>query len=119
MNIRRVVPDITTDRLDESREFYTEFLGLKVAMDMDWIITLMSPSNETAQINLLRGERSGNAHHDMGISFEVADVDAMHAMAVSRGLNIVYPLTDEPWGVRRFFVSDPNGVIVNIMNHIK
>jgi uncharacterized glyoxalase superfamily protein PhnB len=55
----------------------------------------------------------------MGISFEVADVDAMHAMAVSRGLNIVYPLTDEPWGVRRVFVSDPNGVIVNIMNHIK
>jgi hypothetical protein len=26
-------------------------------------------------------------------------------------------LTDEPWGVRRFFVRDPNGVIVNVMEH--
>ena len=32
---------------------------------------------------------------------------------------VVYPLTDEPWGVRRFFVTDPNGVIINVMNHQK
>jgi len=119
MNIRRVVPDITTDRLDESREFYTEFVGLHVAMDMDWIITLVSPSNPTAQINLLRGERAGGAQHDVAISIEVDDVDALHAKAVSRGLKIVYPLTNEPWGVRRFFVSDPNCVIINIMHHIE
>ena len=30
---------------------------------------------------------------------------------------VVYPLTDEPWGVRRFFLRDPNGVVVNVMNH--
>jgi hypothetical protein len=29
----------------------------------------------------------------------------------------VYPLTDEPWGVRRFFVRDPNGMIVNVVSH--
>jgi len=29
----------------------------------------------------------------------------------------VYPLTDEPWGVRRFFVRDPNGVVLNVMSH--
>jgi uncharacterized glyoxalase superfamily protein PhnB len=41
----------------------------------------------------------------------------MHAEAIRRGVPIVYPLTDEPWGVRRFFVVDPNGVIVNIVTH--
>ena len=35
------------------------------------------------------------------------------------GLSIVYPATDEPWGVRRFFVADPNGVIINILSHRK
>lgn len=52
------------------------------------------------------------------ISVEVADVDDVHSRAVSRGLNIVYPLTNEPWGVRRFFVTDPNGTVINVLCHI-
>jgi uncharacterized glyoxalase superfamily protein PhnB len=53
------------------------------------------------------------------LTIEVADVDAMHAKAVVLGLQVVYPLTDEPWGVRRFFVTDPNGVVINVMSHHK
>ena len=34
-----------------------------------------------------------------------------------RGVQIVYPLTDESWGVRRFFVEEPNGLVVNVMEH--
>jgi catechol 2,3-dioxygenase-like lactoylglutathione lyase family enzyme len=117
MSIRRVVPDITSERMEESRAFYTEFLGFETAMDMGWIITLASPSNPTAQITLLRGPASATSHPDLSI--EVADVDAVHAKAIARGLQIVYPLTDEPWGVRRFFVADPNGVVINVMSHRK
>jgi uncharacterized glyoxalase superfamily protein PhnB len=51
------------------------------------------------------------------ISVEVADVDAVHAEALRRGLELVHPLTDEPWGVRRFFVKDPNGVVLNVVSH--
>ncbi len=53
------------------------------------------------------------------LSIEVEDVDAVHAKAVALGLQIVYPLTNEPWGVRRFFVTDPNGVIINVLSHHK
>jgi hypothetical protein len=42
-------------------------------------------------------------------SVEVDDVDAAHAAAQRLGYEIVHPLTDEPWGVRRFFVREPNG----------
>jgi uncharacterized glyoxalase superfamily protein PhnB len=52
------------------------------------------------------------------VSVEVVDVDEVHARAVERRLEIVYPLTDEPWGVRRFFVVDPNGTILNVMSHL-
>ena len=33
------------------------------------------------------------------------------------GVELVYPLTEEPWGVRRFFVKDPNGVVLNVASH--
>jgi catechol 2,3-dioxygenase-like lactoylglutathione lyase family enzyme len=115
MSIRRVVPDITSERIDESRDFYVGLLGLTVAMDMGWVVTLASPSNPTAQITLMRGDASSRVAPQ--VTVEVADVDAIHAEALRRGAEIVYPLTDEAWGVRRFFVRDPNGVVLNIMGH--
>jgi len=51
------------------------------------------------------------------LTVEVADVDTVHAQAVRRRVELVYPLTDEPWGVRRFFVKDPNGVVLNLASH--
>ena len=51
------------------------------------------------------------------VTVEVDDVDALYAEAMRRGLAIVYPLTDEPWGVRRFFVRDPSGSVINCMTH--
>lgn len=117
MSIRRVVPNVRSDDFDESRDFYTKFLGFDVAMDMGWVITFASPSNPTAQVTLLGGTDSAVRHPK--ISIEVEDVDALHAKAVALGLQIVYPLTDEPWGVRRFYVVDPNGTVINVMSHGK
>jgi catechol 2,3-dioxygenase-like lactoylglutathione lyase family enzyme len=116
MSIRRIVPDIRSQHIDESRAFYVDFLGLKVAMDMGFIMTFVSPINPTAQISIMRDD--GTSALMPNVSVEVADVDEVHARAVERRLEIVYPLTDEPWGVRRFFVVDPNGTIVNVMSHL-
>lgn len=116
MNIRRIVPNIVTNHMSDSRAFFADFLGLHVAMDMGWIVTFVSPSNPTAQISLLEGAPA-SATHAISLSVEVDDVDAMHQRATARGLPIVYPLTTEPWGVRRFHVADPNGVIVNVISH--
>jgi uncharacterized glyoxalase superfamily protein PhnB len=51
------------------------------------------------------------------MSVEVDDVEAVHADMVAAGADIVYALRDEPWGVRRFFVRDPSGNIVNVVSH--
>ena len=45
-------------------------------------------------------------------------MDSVHDAASRGGHEIVYPLTDEEWGVRRFFVRDPGGVVVNVMSHV-
>lgn len=116
MEVERIVPDIQTQRPKESREFYTGLLGLSVVMDLDWIVTLASPVRPHAQVSLIT--------HDAGapvvpqVTIEVADVDQVYAEAVRRGERIVHPLTDESWGVRRFFVQDPDGTVVNVMGHL-
>ena len=116
MSVKRIVPDIKSKDLGASRQFYVDVLGLEVAMDMGFIVTLVSPTNPTAQVSLVRGDESSASLPQMSV--EVADVDEVHARAVSRGFNVVYPLTNEPWGVRRFFVTDPNGTIINVMCHL-
>jgi len=116
MSIRRVVPDIRSSHMDESRVFYVDFLGLNVGMDMGFIMTFVSPTNPTAQLSVVRDDGDSMLLPD--VSVEVADVDQVHARALERHIEIVYPLTDEPWGVRRFFVVDPNGTILNILSHL-
>ena len=115
MSIRRIVPDIKSQSLAESRAFYVDFLGLELAMDMGFVMTFVSPTNPTAQISVVRDDGGSTLLPDLSV--EVADVDQVHKRAVERGLKIVYPLTDEPWGVRRFFVVDPNGTIINVLSH--
>jgi uncharacterized glyoxalase superfamily protein PhnB len=53
----------------------------------------------------------------LDVSVEVDDVDGLYAEALRHSLPIVYPLTDEPWGVRRFFVQDPSGYVINCLMH--
>ena len=115
MGVRRVVPDITTQRLRSSLEFYVGLLGFEVAMDMDWVVSLVSPVNPTAQITLMNRDATAPVQPQMSV--EVSNVDAVHAEALRRGDDVVYPLTDEPWGVRRFFVRDPSGVVINVLGH--
>ncbi|MCB0568933.1 MAG: VOC family protein [Phaeodactylibacter sp.] len=54
----------------------------------------------------------------MAISIESSDVDGLYQRALSENIEIVYPLKVEEWGVKRFFVKDPNGITVNIMCHV-
>jgi catechol 2,3-dioxygenase-like lactoylglutathione lyase family enzyme len=107
MSIRRVVPNIVSDTPDDSRSFYAGLLGFQVAMDMGWIITFVSPGNPTAQVSVVREDASAPVVPQ--ITVEVADVDAIHAEAMRRGLDIVHPLTDEPWGCGASSSRTPTG----------
>jgi len=115
MTVSRIVPNINAAEPAASKPFYEGVLGLDTAMDMGWIITFASPANPSAQVSIVASDTRDEPHPD--ISVEVEDVDACHAKARQQGYEIVYPLTNEPWGVRRFFVKDPNGVIVNVVSH--
>ncbi len=87
-------------------------------MDMGWILTFISESNPTAQINVLHSEQRNIDNSNVAISIESSDVERLYKKALAGNLEVVYPLKTEAWGVKRFFVKDPNGVTVNIMCHI-
>lgn len=114
MSVRRVVPDIPSDALEESRTFYG-LLGFEEVMNLGWVMTLASPSNPTAQLTFMTEDRTAPLVPD--ISIEVDDVDAVYAAVLAAGAEIVRPLQNEEWGVRRFFTKDPNGQVVNVLSH--
>lgn len=117
MSVTRIVPYADGTDIGGSRDFYVEVLGLQVAMD-DPVLGLTSPANPTAQV-IIPPPGMENPQPRFGVDVgEPAAVDAAHTAAVERGLRVVYPLTDEPWGVRRFFVEDPSGTIINVLAHI-
>lgn len=116
MAVRRIVPYAGGDDRAASREFYVEVLGLEIAME-EPVLGLRAPDNPTAQVLIPpRGMEDPEPHFGVDVG-DAAAVDAAHAEAVRRGFRVVYPVTDEPWGVRRFFVEDPSGKIVNVLAH--
>jgi catechol 2,3-dioxygenase-like lactoylglutathione lyase family enzyme len=119
VTIRRAIPNMPVEDLAVSRVFYADFLGFDVAMDEPGFTMFASPSVRTTQITIADKHNPGQDRgiSEAQISVEVEDVDALHEEAVRRGLEIVYPLTDEPWGVRRFFVKDPDGTVINVAQH--
>ncbi|MEU0603020.1 VOC family protein [Streptomyces sp. NPDC006393] len=114
MAVRRVMPVIQSEAAQESREFYG-LLGFEEVMNLGWITTLASPSSPTAQVSVMTRDKTAPVTPDMSV--EVDDVEAAYAVMRDSGAEIVHPLQDEEWGVRRFFVRDPNGRVVNVLSH--
>lgn len=114
MAVRRIKPNIRSDRFDESRTFYGDVIGLTEDAGTDWILFFGTEVREV-QLSVMALDVKAGIHPD--VSIEVDDVDAVHDRAVRVGAEIVYPLTDEEWGLRRFFVRDPNGAVINVTQH--
>jgi uncharacterized glyoxalase superfamily protein PhnB len=111
--IERAVPNLRSDRPDESRDFFVSLLGFEPAMDLGWVVTVASPDNSSAQVTIISNDDPAAP----GISVGVDDVDAVHDRAVEQGYEIAYPLRDEDWGVRRFMLREPGGTMVNVVSH--
>jgi lactoylglutathione lyase len=115
MKVRRIVANIADSDTAKARSFYQNFLGLDILMDHGWIQTYGSNQSMTVQISIASQGGSGTAVPD--ISIEVDDLDAALARATAADIAIEYGPAREPWGVRRFYVRDPYGQLVNILQH--
>lgn len=87
--------------------------GLDLLMDHGWLVTYGNAEKMTVQLGIAREGGSATAVPDLSI--EVDDVDAALAAMKKAGLRIEYGRADEPRQVRRFFIRDPFGRLVNIL----
>lgn len=121
--VTRLLPNICTDRLEETRDFYVQLLGFDVVFEhQGWYIQLASPTHPQLQLGIIRRDHAFTPTpfqlpaQGVVISAQVEDVDATYAAVLKRGFRIAHELCDESFGMRRFMVADPNGLLVNLFS---
>lgn len=115
MKVKRIVANIATADVAAAKRFYRDALGLDVLMDHGWIATFGSTETAAVQVSVASEGGSGTPVPDLSI--EVDDLDAALDRMRTGGFAIEYGPAEEPWGVRRFYVRDPFGRLVNILAH--
>ena len=115
MKVKRIVANIAAPDVAAAKAFYQEVLGLEPLMDFGWIATYGSSETMKAQISFASEGGSGTPVPDLSV--EVDDLDEALRRVTAARIAIEYGPTDEPWGVRRYFVHDPFGKLVNILQH--
>jgi catechol 2,3-dioxygenase-like lactoylglutathione lyase family enzyme len=115
MIVKRIVANIAAPDVARAKAFYADVLGLDLVMDLGWIATYAATGLMAPQISVASEGGSGTAVPDLSV--EVDDLDEALRRAKAAGLAIEYGPVMEPWGVRRFYVRDPFGRLVNILAH--
>jgi catechol 2,3-dioxygenase-like lactoylglutathione lyase family enzyme len=115
MKVHRIVANIRTSDVARAEVFYHGVLGLELVMDHGWIRTYGSNQKMTVQVSFATQGGSDTPVPDLSI--EVDDVEVALRRVRKVGLPVEYGPKSEPWGVRRFYVCDPLGTLVNVMQH--
>ena len=115
MQVQRIVTNITTTDVARADAFYRDILGLDLVMDHGWLRTYASPARMTVQVGVASEGGSDTPVPDLSI--EVDDMAEALRRVEAAGIPVEYGPVDEPGGVRRFYVRDPFGKLVNILVH--
>jgi uncharacterized glyoxalase superfamily protein PhnB len=118
MTITRIIPMIQSCDIGASQDFYCSLLGLVVDMQDENFRMFSSPANPSAQLIL-----NDNGYEGLPPGFAVdvgtpERLQEIYQAVVKQGRVMVEPLSDKPWGIRRFSMLDPNGVCVTVVCHM-
>jgi catechol 2,3-dioxygenase-like lactoylglutathione lyase family enzyme len=116
VKVKRIVANVAASDVAKADAFYRGVLGLDLAMDQGWIRTYSSGSKMAVQISFATEGGSGTPVPDLSI--EVDDLESALRRVKKAAISIEYGPESEPWGVRRFYVRDPFGRLINIMQHL-
>lgn len=114
MSVLRIIANLNAPDPAGLAQFWEGVLGLDPVMDHGWIVTLAGGA-QTAQLSL--AAEGGAGTPVPAVSVEVDDLDDCLARARAAGAQITHGPVTEDWGVRRFFLRDPAGNLVNILSH--
>ena len=115
LKVNRIALNIEGDDLKKAEEFYGDIFGLDLLMDIGWIRTFGTDSNMKVQISIATEGGSGTPVPD--VSIEVDDIETALKRVGAANIKIEYGPEKEPWGVRRFYIRDPFGKLINVLQH--
>ena len=115
MKVHRIVANVETADVAKAEVFYHGVLGLELVMDHGWIRTYGSDQKMTVQVSFATQGGSDTPVPDLSVEVDVIEVALRRVRRA--GLPVEYGPKSEPWGVRRFYVRDPLGKLVNVMQH--
>jgi len=131
MNAYRITPILNVSNIEETFAWF-EKLGWQKGWDWGTPPTFGGVCSGHCEIFLcLNGQggrgksslpttRGDDDAEDQGVwmSIWVDDVDAVHRRCLEQGLEVTWPPTDEPWGVREMHVRHPDGHVFRISRGI-
>jgi len=105
-----------------SAEFLRRHLGFETEMAADGFVSLSRPDAGFNVVFLRTGlttfkpeSMAGRRADGLLLVFVVDDVDAEYVRLQGEGVAITTPIETEPWGERYFQVTDPNGVVIQLV----
>jgi predicted enzyme related to lactoylglutathione lyase len=113
---------LNVDDVAASSTFLTDHFGFREEMAADGFASLTREDAGMNVIYLRRGLASlpddQREDHADGVilAFVVDTLEAELARLTAEGVAITMPLREEPWGERAFQVTDPNGVIIQLVD---
>lgn len=116
----KILTNICSNNLSESKKFYIELLGFKVKYDSDWYVQLCSPDDSEIEYGIIQRDHElvpkefQRLPNGMYVTFVVSNVDSIYQKAVELNLPIVQEPKNEFYGQRRFLTKDPSGCLIDI-----
>lgn len=116
MTVLRIVPNLLTDDPQALAAFYRDLLDLDVAMDLGFIVT-MAPGGRQQGPQVSLASEGGAGTPLPAVSIEVDNLDTVISRARAQGVPFEHGPVTESWGVRRIYLRDPAGHLINILSH--
>ena len=125
MHLKDLYAIVVTDKRAECRDFYVRWFGFQVVFEASWFVYLAATGDHPFGLAFMAPDHPSqppgrDAFNGKGLllTLQVEDAAAEYARLQAAGLTFAYPLHDEPWGQRRFAVSDPAGAWVDVIQQI-
>lgn len=123
-NAMKLNAGIITEKLAETKKFYTEVLGFGISFENEFYLLLHTP-DKSAEISFLLPNHASQQPlfqkpfkgEGMYLTIEVDDVDALYQDLKKKGVSIKIDIRNEPWGDRHFAIQDPNGIGIDLVKY--
>lgn len=126
MKIMDSYPLLTVRDMRASRDFYVKHFGLGVIFEADWVTMLGDTESGKIAIGFMTPDHPTNPPgpevfdgKGMIVTIQVRNAAKACAALKEQGVEIFYDLKEEPWGQRRFTLTDPSGVIVDVVEQTR